>query len=639
MEFFNSLGQVLTNAKNYPAWQQQEQQKKLKQEQLLADNPPTKKQTAEAKEYSRVMVDAINTMDMYSINKSEDVVSVTQPVIRITDQVIPIAAACIGALALLAKPVQTACIKTADNLKSWASTLSIVKNNAQARAFVEERLSDENKVLFIGGAGIVAMELLLSVGLAIADAIIVRGLEKEASRVARFQAREQVLQDPRNFVNYTPEQLVEAKKEAKHSDKKEPKQAKSLNPLVMFGDALKTTKNLAEEHKYYVEWKTDFTAKETEALQKIDVATLSDDEKASAEKDRKRITSVIKQIELKSQQYLANLELVVNLATPAALAAGLFAGGLITKSVELAQNWKWLPSDAESIALGLGKKAVGWVLPTAGAIAVSLYGIKIEKEGAKIGRFKAKQELLKHPESFIIINEDQPSTNTTNQKVTPLPKEPEKSFFQKVKDEVQFFFHLKKDFDDYEKHEKEVAPKEYQLKEALKDVDITPKQLAEAKKLQSRAFYAFEKMDEKTQRYSDDIEGGTGLVTSGVQNVMGLIEMGLIAILTPIFMAKTIEKVNTNEAFGLQLAKTVPSGLWVNGLSLLASLPIYATMIWAAQMKKTAAQVGVMLSMKELEDPKRMLVAPSLPLVSPSKATNKEAEDDDDTTQTTENVA
>lgn len=605
----------------------------------MAKNPPTKKQTAEAKEYSRVMVDAINTMDMYSINKSEDVVTLTTPVVNIVDGLLPYAVLLLTLGAASLPSVQKGAASTANKLKNWLIELKSIKTKPDLVQNINNALDEKNGttlVLFLSGA---IVQIVLGFALALVDAIAVRGLEKEASRVARFQAREQVLQDPRNFVNYTPEQLVEAKKEAKHSDKKEPKQAKSLNPLVMFGDALKTTKNLAEEHKYYVEWKTDFTAKETEALQKIDVATLSDNEKASAEKDRKRITSVIKQIELKSQQYLANLELVVNLATPAALAAGLFAGGLITKSVELAQNWKWLPSDAESIALGLGKKAVGWVLPTAGAIAVSLYGIKIEKEGAKIGRFKAKQELLKHPESFIIINEDQPSTNTTNQKVTPLPKEPEKSFFQKVKDEVQFFFHLKKDFDDYEKHEKEVAPKEYQLKEALKDVDITPKQLAEAKKLQSRAFYAFEKMDEKTQRYSDDIEGGTGLVTSGVQNVMGLIEMGLIAILTPIFMAKTIEKVNTNEAFGLQLAKTVPSGLWVNGLSLLASLPIYATIIWAAQMKKTAAQVGVMLSMKELEDPKRMLVAPSLPLVSPSKATNKEAEDDDDTTQTTENVA
>ena len=631
MEFFNSLGQVLSNAKNYPAWEQQEKRKSLKQQQLLTENPPSKQQLAEAKEYSRVMVEAINKMDQYSIDKSEDVVSLTQPVLNVTDQVIPLVAAGIGALTLLAKPVRNSCISVADKLRSWASTLDIVKNNSQAKEFIEGPVSEENKIFLVGTAGIFAMEILLSIGLAIADAIIVRGLEKEASRVARFQAREEVLQDPRNFVNYTPEQLAKAEAKAKHSDKKEPKKAKSLNPFVMFGDALTTAKELTEEHKYYVEWKTDFTAKETEALHKIEVETLSDDEKAVAEKDRKRITSVIKQIELKSQQYLANLELVVNLAAPAALAAGLFAGGLVTKAIDVAQNWKWLPSDAESMPLGLGKKAVGWVLPIVGAISVSLYGIKIEKEGAKIGRFKAKQELLKHPEAFIIPNDDQPSTNTTNQKTITLPKEPEKSFFQKVKDEVQFFFHLKKDFDDYEKHEKEVAPKEYQLNEALKKIHITPEQLAEAKKVQSRAFYAFEKIDEKTQRYSDEIEGGTGLVTSGVTNLMALVQAGLIAILTPLFMAKNLEKGTGTEAIGMGtlLTKVVPSGLWVNGLSLLASLPAYATVIWAAQMKKTAAQVGVMLSMKELDDPKRMLVAPSLPLVT-TQAKNDEIDDTDD---------
>jgi hypothetical protein len=567
------------------------------------------------------------------------VVSVTQPVIRITDQVIPIAAACIGALALLAKPVQTACIKTADNLKSWASTLSIVKNNAQARAFVEERLSDENKVLFIGGAGIVAMELLLSVGLAIADAIIVRGLEKEASRVARFQAREQVLQDPRNFVNYTPEQLVEAKAEAKESKAKDPNKPKSLNPLIMLGESIKTAKELTEQHKGYESWKANFIAKETTALNQLDLDTLSDQEKQDALVDQNRITAIIKTIELKSQQYLANVEMVVNIASSLSLGAGLLVGGLVEKGIEVAQHQKWLPSDIESSGLSLIKKGVTFAFPILGGILVSIYGIKIQKEAAKVGRFKAKQELLKHPELFVASVNGQKKEEVAS--LPPLPPLKKKSFIESVKEEVRFFFNLNKDFDAYKAHEKELAPKEYQLNEALKQVDITPEQLHKAEVLQKRAFYAFEKMDEKTQRYSDDVEGGASVVTAVINKVMEQV-LTCGAFMLPIIMVKANENAKNIKTTGNEvenIAHSIPSGIKVIGSLLLLTLPVSLSTIWAAQMKKTAAQVGVMLSMKELEDPKRMLVAPSLPLVSPSKATNKEAEDDDDTTQTTENVA
>jgi hypothetical protein len=35
VEFFNSLGQVMTQAKHYPAWEQQEKQKEARQQALV----------------------------------------------------------------------------------------------------------------------------------------------------------------------------------------------------------------------------------------------------------------------------------------------------------------------------------------------------------------------------------------------------------------------------------------------------------------------------------------------------------------------------------------------------------------------------------------------------------------------------
>ena len=639
MEFFNSLGQVLTNAKNYPAWQQQEQQKKLKQEQLLAKNPPTKKQTAEAKEYSRVMVDAINTMDMYSINKSEDVVTLTTPVVNIVDGLLPYAVLLLTLGAASLPSVQKGAASTANKLKNWLIELKSIKTKPDLVQNINNALDEKNGttlVLFLSGA---IVQIVLGFALALVDAIAVRGLEKEASRVARFQAREQVLQDPRNFVNYTPEQLAEAKAEAKESKAKDPNKPKSLNPLIMLGESIKTAKELTEQHKGYESWKANFIAKETTALNQLDLDTLSDQEKQDALVDQNRITAIIKTIELKSQQYLANVEMVVNIASSLSLGAGLLVGGLVEKGIEVAQHQKWLPIDIESSGLSLIKKGVTFAFPILGGILVSIYGIKIQKEAAKVGRFKAKQELLKHPELFVASVNGQKKEEVAS--LPPLPPLKKKSFIESVKEEVRFFFNLNKDFDAYKAHEKELAPKEYQLNEALKQVDITPEQLHKAEVLQKRAFYAFEKMDEKTQRYSDDVEGGASVVTAVINKVMEQV-LTCGAFMLPIIMVKANENAKNIKTTGNEvenIAHSIPSGIKVIGSLLLLTLPVSLSTIWAAQMKKTAAQVGVMLSMKELEDPKRMLVAPSLPLVSPSKATNKEAEDDDDTTQTTENVA
>jgi hypothetical protein len=626
MEFFNSLGQVLSNAKNYPAWDQQEKLKTLKQQQLLAKNPPTKQQTAEAKEYSRVMVEAINKMDQYSIDKSEDVVSLTQPVVDVLDGLLPFAVLGIAGLASQVPSVKKWATDSSLKLKDWLVELKPIKNKPDWIPKIKEAFSGDNGALIVGILATAGLQVVAGFALAIVDAIAVRGLEKEASRVARFQAREQVLDDPRNFVNYTPEQLAEAKAEAKESHEKEPKKVKSLNPFVMFGESLKTAEELTKQHTSYERWKTNFTAKETEALTKLDPQTVSEKEKQESLVDQNRITTVIKQVELKSQKYLANVEMLVNLSSILFLGSGILIGGVIEKGIEIAQHRKLLPDDGKSAVLAWSKKGVTYGLPILGAIVASTYGIKIQKEAAKVGRFKAKQDLLKHPEAFIALSDEQKQGNGF---VKPAPVE-KKSWTESLKDQIHFFLNLNKDFDAYKKHEKEVAPKEYQLNEALKDVDITPEQLKKAKKLQHRAFYAFEKMDEKTQRYSDDVEGGAGIITSVVSKLTEQLTMLGTVIFFPLFLAQSIKKAENAEGTGHKIAHMIPSGTWLYGLSLLASLPIYATTIWAAQMKKTAAQVGVMLSMKELDDPKRMLVAPSLPLVLPKLKVVEEVEDTDE---------
>jgi len=71
IEFLNSLKQVKANARYYPAWQQQEAMKEAVQQQVLHENPPSKAEKRKAIEEARLLVDNINTMDTYGVNKEE----------------------------------------------------------------------------------------------------------------------------------------------------------------------------------------------------------------------------------------------------------------------------------------------------------------------------------------------------------------------------------------------------------------------------------------------------------------------------------------------------------------------------------------------------------------------------------------
>lgn len=630
MEFFNSLGQVLNNAKNYPAWEQQEKLKTLKQQKLLAQNPPTQQQTAAAKEYSRVMVEAINKMDQYSIDKSEDVLAITQPAVGLASLLAMDVAFGGAYLVSTTKPWQKFADDSAVKLKDWVTNFKFVQKSPKLLETAKELLSAEGGRKAINSLAGIAIGLVLAMAIAIADAILVRGIEKEASRVARFQAREEVLDDPQNFVNYTPEQLAEAEKmAAKSLATDEKKKKKSLNPIALFTDSVKTSKELSDKHTTYERWKQKFHEKEAEALKNADPATYSQAEIEEAKADQNRITSVIKQVELKSQQYLANAEMAINLAllSSATIGAGLALG--VNGIIGVAQHLKALPTDEAKPALGLVKKGLAFIVPALFPVVIAPYVIKLQKEAAKIGRFKAKQELLKHPENFVTFTDEEKKT-VADVKAPPIQK---KSFIQSVKDEAKFFFNLKNDLKEYEAHEKGAGIKEYRLNKALEDLEISPEQQAQAEKLQKRAFYAFEKMDEKTQRYSDDVEGGTDIVKSLVEEATDIagtaIEYGALGYLG----YKAIQKGETSQVqkstFGFMNAIT-PNSLWIALFSTGLSIPLAVTTIWAAQMKKTAAQVGVMLSMKELDDPKRMLVAPSLPLVLPKLKVVEEVEDTDE---------
>ena len=246
---------------------------------------------------------------------------------------------------------------------------------------------------------------------------------------------------------------------------------------------------------------------------------ISPDEISKAEKDRDNILNTIRKIENSSLNYLMNMKLAIT--TLSILVSGLSVGaGLVGfKLVENLQEKQIIKRNANSA--GFGKFSAMNLLPIFGIFLIAPI-IKLFKDAARIGRFKAKQELLSKPENFITYDDEQRKSTGTVQE----PTIESKGFTAKFKQDFMAIKQLKKDYEEYHNYMKTQRKEELKLDKALEQVEITDKQMKDAEKLQKNAFHSFEKMDEKAQRFTDDADAA--------------VDVSRKAIITPIAIAAKI---------------------------------------------------------------------------------------------------
>ncbi|MFM7389640.1 MAG: hypothetical protein ACKO34_03320, partial [Vampirovibrionales bacterium] len=215
-----------------------------------------------------------------------------------------------------------------------------------------------------------------------------------------------------------------------------------------------------------------------------------------------------------------------------------------------------------------------------------------------------------------------------------------------------FFKNLPADFKAYQAYKQHTLPYEKALEEVLAQAPTTVQQQQRATQLQQQAYYTFEKVDETTQRLTDDLEN-TGTMIEQVaaqlneqgQNILLLIlgSSALGAIQTEqTTMADRLQQ-EVNKASEAMLVKLngkpateanirailkeefknkVQDTAFTQGPAFLAgsiiasNLVTIASALIAANLRKTATQVGVMQATTELEqDPSRtVFVAEGLDL-------------------------
>lgn len=143
---------------------------------------------------------------------------------------------------------------------------------------------------------------LATIGVFIASTLLEAKLQTDSSKIARYQARK-VLEDPKEFVTYTPEQIKNAKNELAEHPELIKKEKKSKLQSGMF----KSIYGILRDKRAY---DNDKSAREDNS-QKV-ARPLTKEELIQAEKDKEVIQRTIRIINNEAEKNSENMETAAN---------------------------------------------------------------------------------------------------------------------------------------------------------------------------------------------------------------------------------------------------------------------------------------------------------------------------------------
>lgn len=591
MDFLNSLSQVAKNQKNFKKWEENQHDEEAKREELARRRQHTQAELKQAEEFGKTIIDVVDIMDNHSENVAENVETAIDPLSSFSTLI-----AFLGGNWLVGKKSTQKLMNQIHDIRRKAiegeegQTLNIklakyyeqkgkpghlyyaILNKSEIKKVkdpelkkellnYQTKISKQTKKLYkqiLRNHGLVALG---TIGVFIASTIFEAKLQTDSSKIARYQARRE-LDDPKAFVNYTPEQIAAAKKELEEHPELLKEKKKSKLKSGMF----KSIYNIIKDNRAY---RKDKKAREDNS--QIVTRDLTPEEIKQAQRDKEVIQRVVRIINNEAEKNSENMEVAANVimgATPvlgATVGAGtgwilnklgvfdkfientvkkqgsdetqrLFKEFKASKKTGLAYFKQW-GEFANSLMQGrketsetlaktgkplkkvnfneLVKKlfAAGfshktgkkWILGAAGGIVTGfagmLIGLKLQKSAARAGRYAAKRELEKNPENFIgYTPEDYEEVND----VKNSEKKP-----NKIKEYALFIPRVLKQYWDYNKYRKTEYKERQALRDILKKQDVSEEQMRDAKNLQRKVFNTFEKVDDNSQVYSESMEAAT----------------------------------------------------------------------------------------------------------------------------------
>ena len=487
MDFFNSLSQVAKNQNNFKKWEAHQHDEEAQREELARRRQHTPEELKQAEEFGKTIIDVVDIMDNHSENVAENVETAVDPLSSISTLITffggnwlvgkhksqkllnKIREIELNAINAQEGQNLTKRLKDYEHLnpqKRWFYSDSILRKNQIKRVKdtqlkkdllnyygkVEKQTGKLTKQIW-WNHGLVA---LASIGVFIASTILEAKLQTDSSKIARYQARRE-LDDPKAFVNYTPEQIAAAKKELEEHPEllKEKKKSKLKSGMI------KSIYNIIKDNRAY---RKDKKAREDNS--QIVTRDLTPEELKQAQRDKEVIQRVVRIINNEAEKNSENMEVAANVIIGATPVLGATVGaatgwilnkvGVLDKFVEnsidrygseetkqLFENLKkskktgfaylkqWLNfSDSlmrsdntvnqatkskkikfneivkKLFASGFSHKSgKNWILGGIGSLVTGfagmIIGLKLQKSAARAGRYTAKRELEKNPENFI----------------------------------------------------------------------------------------------------------------------------------------------------------------------------------------------------------------------------------------------
>lgn len=591
MDFLNSLSQVAKNQKNFKKWEENQHDEQAQREELARRRQHSQAELKQAEEFGKTIIDVVDIMDNHSENVAENVETAIDPLSSFSTLI-----AFLGGNWLVGKKSTQKLMNQIHDIRRKAiegeegQTLNIklakyyeqkgkpghlyyailnkneikkVKDPELKKELLnyQTKISKQTKKLYkqiLRNHGLVALG---TIGVFIASTIFEAKLQTDSSKIARYQARRE-LDDPKAFVNYTPEQIAAAKKELEEH----PELLKETKKSKLKSGMFKSIYNIIKDNRAY---RKDKKAREDNS--QIVTRDLTPEEINQAQKDKEVIQRVVRIINNEAEKNSENMEVAANVimgATPvlgATVGAGtgwilnklgvfdkfientvkkqgsdetqrLFKEFKASKKTGLAYFKQW-GEFANSLMQGrketsetlaktgkplkkvnfneLVKKlfAAGfshktgkkWILGAIGGVVTGfagmLIGLKLQKSAARAGRYAAKRELEKNPENFIGY------TPEDYEEVKDIKNNEKKE--NKIKQYALFIPRVLKQYWDYNKYRKTEYKERQALRDILKKQDVSEEQMRDAKNLQRKVFNTFEKVDDNSQVYSESMEAAT----------------------------------------------------------------------------------------------------------------------------------
>lgn len=481
-QFLNSLNDVRKNYKKYDSWEQKQADERAKKE-YLANNISIPNDKIElTKKRAETVIRATEIMDARSEDNCQNVEQLTGMISSIPT----------AGLLFLQNPL-IKFFSNKFNSKTQAKIEEIKKELENISLAQDQRILklEELKKLYkksnkinvkvsqYTSIGVLGVMLLSTIGMILWG----NSKQKEASRIGRFQAKQNNLKDEKNFVIYTPEQIEKAKEIAKNIP--DEKEKNSISKMM------KEMKELSKDKAGYKAW---YAQKDLEEIEKLKSRNLSPEQLQRAEEDKELIVDTVKEINIKAEEYSENVE---NAFDTFGMLSWLIAAPLgfginkIMKFFKATKALKGILSTAISVSTPL---------------VISFIGTLEEKKSSRVGRYKARQDLMKNPSRLMAYSQEdmKKAENITANKQ-------KQTFFQKLGSSFSFLKNYYKDKKEYNKYKKTTQKENEKLQKALVQLEVSAEQKEEAKALQKNVFRTFDEIDEMSQRYSEDVEAGTDI--------------------------------------------------------------------------------------------------------------------------------